>query len=98
MESGAVSRAISKSALTAVAAGGAESESDAQLDYFLRLQVELEPALGAAIEDREISRRGHTSVPHYTWFQWLIRPFTCCVDADDTHPLPHRATTTTRGV
>jgi hypothetical protein len=42
--------AASQGALMAVAAGGAESESDAQLDYFLRLQAELEPALGAAID------------------------------------------------
>merc|ERR1719198_1686593 len=36
-------------------------------------------AAGAAIEDREMLRRGLPLVPHYTYFQCLMLPCFCCV-------------------
>jgi len=39
-------------------------------------------AAGAAIEDREMLRRGLPLVPHYTYFQCLMQPFFCCVDSE----------------
>jgi len=47
-------------------------------------------AAGAAIEDREMLRRGLPLVPHYTYFQWLMVPCQCCVnhaDGEERHTL-----------
>ena len=45
-------------------------------------------AANAAIEDREIQMRGESAVPHMTWFQNLITPFSCCIAHESSSEYP----------